>query len=204
MEDSLKNFISAVIFLVKLFTGLDDKFLAQKLYGKLSGLIEGYVKFLSSREDNKASMSHNVDRKDLINQVDNLLDFLDYLEHSELTAATPLLYSRRNLLVLKLDLIRLNKEIVNKQSDPKENITEHPAPNVSRVSRPKTQKADLSSNQEKILGYIKRSPNVRTKEIIEEFSILSKRTVKRNLKELIDGGLLQKRSKDKAVYYSVI
>ena len=61
-----------------------------------------------------------------------------------------------------------------------------------------------SSNKERIFNFIKRSPNSRTKEIIDEFNILSERTVKRNLKELTTEGLVRKLAKDKGVYYSAI
>ena len=67
---------------------------------------------------------------------------------------------------------------------------------------PKSKKEEyLSGNKQKILNYIKRSPNSRTRDIIYEFSVLSERTVKRNLKELVGEGLVKKFSKDNAVYY---
>ena len=46
-EESLKNFTNSVIFLVKLFAGLKDKFLAQKLYDKISGFVAGYIKLFN-------------------------------------------------------------------------------------------------------------------------------------------------------------
>ena len=59
----------------------------------------------------------------------------------------------------------------------------------------------LTENQERILGFIRQSEVARAKDIIDEFSVLSERTVKRNLKELMSSGLVQKRLENRAVFY---
>lgn len=222
-EESLKNFTNSVIFLVKLFAGLKDKFLAQKLYDKTSGFIAGYIElFKSGREDD--TVSHKSDfttSKDFVksnnivqhenhvaqyysfielkNAIDGLLELLDYLEHYKTVSTTPLLYARRNLLDFKLNLIRLHHRPVQPAPKPIENKPVAPA-----VKNFKPRNLRESSNKERIFNFIKRSPNSRTKEIIEEFNILSERTVKRNLKELTTEGLVRKLAKDNGVYYSVI
>src|SRR3989344_3909897 len=182
IEDRTKNFINTVIFVSRIFSGLKDKFLARKLYDKLSDFISAYV-----------AQSASGDIKVV---TDSLLELLDYLEHSKTTAATPLLYARRSLFAFKLQLIRTQPEqpIVEK-----ERAASPAAPKIKK-------EINLSGNKEKILNYIKHSPDSRTKDIIYEFSVLSERTVKRNLKELVSGGLVKKSSKDKdkAVYYHVI
>ena len=197
-EESLKNLINSVIFLVKLFSGLKDKFLAQKLYDKTSDFIAGYVKLFDSKEENK-TMSHNVKVIELNNSIDNLLELLDYLEHFKLTATAPLLYARKNLLDFKLNLIKFQHQQIQSIPKPKEN---KPAISVPKNVQPKNLKEN--SNKDRIFNFIKHSPNSRTKEIIGEFSILSERTVKRNLKELITEGLIRKLTKDSAVYYSIV
>ncbi len=199
-EESLKNFTNSVIFLVKLFSGLKDKFLAEKLYGKISELIAGYIKlFNSAGEETNDTTSHNIVAVELKNTVNNLLEFLDYLEHSKSVLPTPLLYARRNLLDFKLNLIKIQNRPVQSAPKPKE---DKPVPSVPKNILPRHPKDN--SNKEKIFNYIKRAPNSRTKDIIEEFSILSERTVKRNLKELIGEGLVRKWAKDKGVYYSTV
>ncbi len=198
MEDSQKNLINSIIFLVKIFAGLKDKFLAQKLYDKTSVFIAGYIKLFSSkREEDDAS--HNIFFIEFKNTMEGLLEFLDYLEHSKSVSITPLLYARKNLLNLKLDLVRLRHQPVWTVPKPKEN---KPSAFVHRNVAAK--KLKESSNKDKIFNFIKRSPNSRTKEIIEEFSILSERTVKRNLKELTEEGFLRKWTKDQGVYYAAI
>lgn len=196
-EESLKNFISSIIFLVKLFAGLKDKFLAQKLYDKISGFIAGHVKLLNSRGEKDETMSHNIIFIEFKNTVDNLLEFLDYMEHSKSVFATPLLYARRNLLDFKLNLVRLHNQPIQIAPKPIEN---KPTAFISKNVQPRNFKE--SSTKERIFNFIKRSPNSRTKEIVYEFNILSNRTVKRNLKELLNDGFIKKISKDKAVYYT--
>ena len=198
-EESLKNFTNSVIFLVKLFAGMKDKFLAQKLYDKISGFIAGYIKLSNSKREND-TVSHNVSFIELKNAVDGLLELLDYLEHSKLVLITPLLYARRNLLDFKLNLVRLYQQSIPKVAPkPKES---KPSFVVSKNIPPRNLKD--SSTKERIFSFIKRSPNSRTKEIIEEFSMLSDRTVKRNLKELTTEGMIRKLAKDNRVYYSII
>jgi predicted transcriptional regulator len=194
-EESLKNFINSVIFLVKLFAGLKDKFLAQKLYDKIFLLVAGYIKLFNSKEE-EGDSSHNIAAVELKNTVNSLLEFLDYLEHLKLSLSTPLLYARRNLLDFKLNLVRFHYQSIQK---PKEN---KPVALISKNIQLRSSKE--SSNKNKIFNFIKRSPNSRTKEIIEEFNILSERTVKRNLKELTTEGLIRKLAKDNRVYYSAI
>lgn len=198
-EESLKNFTNSIIFLVKLFAGLKDKFLAQKLYDKISGFIVGYIKLFNSKEEDSETVSHNITAKDLKNILDGLLELLDYLEHSKLSSTTPLLYARKNLLNFKLELIKLRHEPVRTVPKPKEN-----KPPVLVPRNVQSRNLKESSNKEKIFNFIKHSPNSRTKEIIEEFSILSERTVKRNLKELTTEGLVRKFAKDNGVYYLAI
>lgn len=192
-EESVKNFINTVILIAKIFSGLKDKFLARKLYDRLSDFVLAY----SGKVGDKAGGNvAQYSQGEVLASVNNLLELLDYLEHSKTAAATPLLYARRNLLAFKLQLIRSADKSNIAEEDRKE---VSPAPSALRARIKK--EADVGGNKEKIFNYIKRSPNSRTKDIVYEFNILSERTVKRNLKELVDDGLLKKVAKNKAVYY---
>ena len=182
-EERTKNFINTVIFVSRIFSGLKDKFLARKLYDKLSDFISAYVACVAQSKGGDIKVA-----------TDSLLELLDYLEHSKMVAATPLLYARRSLFAFKLQLIR---------TQPEQPIVEKERKAASPAAPKIKPKINLSGNKEKILNYIKHSPDSRTKDIIYEFSVLSERTVKRNLKELVSDGLVKKSSKDKdkAVYY---
>ena len=203
IEERTKNFINTVIFVSRIFSGLKDKFLARKLYDKLSDFISTYS---LPPKDNVAQYYHQ-----LKITTDSLLELLDYLEHSKMVAATPLLYARRSLFAFKLQLIRIQPEQTEFLDRLKHGQETTPSPIVEKERQavssdaPKVKKEiNLSGNKQKILNYIKRSPDSRTKDIIYEFNILSERTVKRNLQELVRAGLVKKTSKNKAVYYHTI
>lgn len=186
MEDRTKNFINTVIFVSRIFSGLKDRFLARKLYYKLFDFISAY----SEKQGDVAQSTTK-----LLTAVDSLLDLLDYMEHGKSVAITPLLYARRNLFSFKLQLMRVPAKPADVQKENKEAV-----PFVPKVKK----EINLTANKRNILNYVKRSPNSRTKEIIYEFSALSERTVKRNLKELVGDGLIKRVSKDKAVYYTIL
>ncbi|PIR42126.1 MAG: hypothetical protein COV30_00015 [Candidatus Yanofskybacteria bacterium CG10_big_fil_rev_8_21_14_0_10_37_15] len=188
-EEKVKNFVNTVIFLSRIFSVLNDKFLRRKLYGKLSDFIEGYLERKDEHVAQSVNMKLNV-------ATDSLLEFLDYIEYGKIITATPLLYARKSLLLFKLNLLRarINPKITKTKEEKRETVS---------VARLKPRKEiDLSENKEKILNYIKSSPDSRTKDIVYEFnSVLSERTVKRNLKELVSEGFVKKSSKDRAVFY---
>lgn len=207
-EERTKNFVNTVIFVARIFSGLKDKFLARKLYDKLSDFISAYVAQKGFNNINVAKSDYIVQRRNvaqysqtLLTSIDALLELLDYLEHSKAVAITPLLYARRNLFVLKLQAVRTIEEpnVVEKEKSSSRAQVE--GKEVSPATSKTKKEINAGGNKEKIFSYIKRSPNSRTKDIIYEFSILSERTVKRNLQELVSEGLVKKSSKDKAVYY---
>lgn len=197
MEERTKNFINTVIFVSRIFSDLKDKFLARKLYDKLSDFISTYA--LPPR-DNVAQYQYVAQYYHQLKiTTDSLLELLDYLEHSKMVAVTPLLYARRSLFAFKLQLIRIQPES-NPPAGGVEKESKAVSPDMPKIKK----EINLSGNKQKILNYIKRSPDSRTKDIIYEFSVLSERTVKRNLKELVSEGLVKKSSKDKAVKYHII
>ena len=210
-EDVLK-FTNSVILLSKLFTTVEDKFLKRKLYEKLSDFVSAFMEQKSA----SSSASHNIDLN-LKNSTNNLLDNLEYLAHISKNNVTPLLIAQRNLLKFKLHhILKQNEEgktdkTSNTQQSLERLVSEHPATETELVlSKQKpTLLAQRRNNfgtgittKERIFNYIKKTPDVRTKDVLNEFSALSGRTVKRSLKELIDGGFLRKRSDGIAVYYT--
>ena len=211
-EDILK-FINTVILLSKLFTTIEDRFLKQKLYGKLSDFVSAFVE----QKDTHFHVSHNVGNLNLVSPINNLLDYLEHLAYTSKNNTTPLLVAQRNLLKFKLHILKLNKaKEVSKASDvprPSDAVNlplDIPMSASVAISKPsaKIKHARLAlkpnSNKEQIFDYIKKTPDVRAKDIMNEFSVLSGRTVKRSLKELTDEGLLKKRSDGVAVYYLTV
>ncbi len=211
MEDTDKKFVNTVIALAKLLYLLQDAFLIRKLYKKVNDFITGYVRFLAGKNakgdsEQEANVAQSVACQELLSAIHSLLELTEYLEHYKAIDTAPLLLARRNILFIKLDLIKfannakLNKpgKKMNQFVDAPGNLPQNLPANIYSESNDKK----LSVNKERIVGFIKKFPSVRTKDIIEEFSILSSRTVKRNLSELTQGGFLHKFTKDKAVFYS--
>lgn len=122
-----------------------------------------------------------------------ILETLEYIEHNKADLILDLVACKKNVLQYKLDLYDVVRVGNNK--------------NISPVSVKKKNiivKIRPDSNKDKILNFIKKSPQIRAREILEEFNLVSGRTVKRNIKELLDAGLITKMSEDHAVYYSFI
>ncbi len=203
-ETDYKKFVNAVVALSRLFYLLEDKFLAQKLYKKLNDFIIGYIKFSAQT----TNVAQSVPDKELLSAINSLLEFSEYLEHYKTINHIPLLLAQRRLLFVKLDLIKLTNKTKLVKPELKEELRKIASEDLIKPSviniNSDNDDARLSVNKEKIIRFIKKSPSVRTKDIIEEFSILSARTVKRNLSELIQEGFLRKSTKDKAVFYSIV
>ena len=207
-EDILK-FTNSIVLLSKLLTKVEDKFLREKLYGKMSDMVSAFVE----QRTGPSLASHNVASKDLLNSINNILDYLEYLAHISKNDTTPLLLAQRNLLKFKLHILKRNKyKEVSRTSDVSRLTSDvAPTPDVVNsailISKPsvRTKPARLvlksNSSKEQIFNYIKKTPEVRTKDVMSEFNALSGRTVKRSLKELTDEGFLKKRSDGIAVYY---
>ncbi|OGN05765.1 MAG: hypothetical protein A2750_04245 [Candidatus Yanofskybacteria bacterium RIFCSPHIGHO2_01_FULL_45_42] len=191
-EDIIK-FTNSVVLLSKLLIMTEDRFLKQKLHGKVSDFVSTFVEW------NKKNVAQ-CRNKDLLNSVNNLLDYLEYLAHISKSNVTPLFLAQRNLLKFKLHILKQSKKTKDTTSDV--------ANSAILISKPSTRTKSarlalkLNSNKERILNYIKKTPDVRTKDVMSEFGALSGRTVKRSLKELTDEGFLKKRSDGVAVYYT--
>ena len=218
-EDILK-FTNSIIILSKLLAKIEGRFLVEKLYGKISDMVSAFIgqceyaaqiglhnaeSVVKPNNVRQHNMSHNVAYQNLLNSINGALDYLEYLEHDSKSDTTPLLLAQKNLLKFKLHVLKRNQVV-----KPERNKVEDKATNVSEIGlkpilKHKTVRSalKLDSNKEKIFNFIKKFPDARTKEIIDEFNALSDRTVKRNLKELIDEGFLKKKSEGGAMCYLI-
>ncbi|HAU07809.1 MAG: hypothetical protein A2568_03430 [Candidatus Yanofskybacteria bacterium RIFOXYD1_FULL_44_17] len=190
-EDRVNKFIGCLVSTAKLMAGTKDPFFVRKMYLNLSELIVVYKKTEGESQV-----------KRIINPIDKMLETLDYLEHLKTVSPGPLLLAKKNFLRLKLDILKSASEV---QGDGDKLIKKVPAQKLPQkknlIQRQANQ--DLSPTKERILEFIKQVPSVRTKQVIEEFNLISERTVKRSLKELTDQGFIQRKEDNKAVRYSV-
>ena len=196
-EDILK-FTNSIVMLSKLLTRIEDRSLAQKLHVKITNMMSA---FIEHRRGDIAS--HNIVRLNLISATDNILDYLELLVHNSKSDVTPLLATQRNLLKFKLHILKID-QLKSVESNVEEKVAVEPAVNLEQKPKPIRSSLRSNSNKERIFSFIKHSPNVRTREVVDEFSALSDRTVKRNLKELTDEGFLKRKSGGGAVHYLAV
>ena len=202
-REDISKFTNSIILISKLFTMMEDRFLKQKLHGKLSDFVSAFME----QKNAHSPTSYNVN-SDFKNSLNVLLDYLEYLAHISKNNTTPLLIAQRNLLKFKLHILQSNRDRKNTKGVSKI-LQPHEVPVTARVaiskSSVRTSRICLAPNssKERIFNFVKKTPDARTKDIMSEFNVLSGRTVKRSLKELTDGGFLKKRSDGAAVYYLV-
>lgn len=214
-RENILRFTNSIVLLSKLLTKIEDKFLRRKLYEKIFDMVSVFV----INKNNSSPASHN---QNLLNSINNLLDYLEYLAHISEDNVVPLLFTQRSLLKFKLHILKRNKDLtaqsgkkasgtsdVASTSDVVNLPSKIPVMANVKISKPsaRTKFTRLAlksnSNKERIFHFVRKMPNVRTKDVLSEFSALSGRTVKRSLKELTDNGFLMKRSDGVAVYYFV-
>ena len=201
--DESKKLISIVILTSRLIVNIDDKFYKQKLISKVPSLLDSYLDFKKGASVAQYKQSYYRFKVEL----ENLLETIDYILYSNIYKDSPLLHLKRRILHLKLYIL---KGIKNSYTAPTLNEGKGAFSFVEKTELSKSNTQAVSykdrptSAKEKILDFIKKSKKIRTKDLVEEFSALSERTVKRTLKDLTDHGLLKREEADRAVYYSVI
>lgn len=201
-----QEYIQAVARTLVSATGLAasvrDEFFSQRLYQGIRSVLLAAFRFQGAREDNVAQYKNARDK--LLRSLRSFSETLDVVDYMQLAAAVPLRQALR--AVMELRLATLRRQNPSGSSKPADAVslgnTSRPAPTPRTV--PVTDQVNgvaLTSNQQRILDFIREHATARAKDIVTEFGVLSKRTVKRNLKELMDSGLIQKHSEDRAVFY---
>jgi len=200
-EETVSKFVSFVIHLSRLIVGTSDDFLVKKLQSNLAKTISLYTGLAGNSTQNVAQYTDL--KKELLYALDSLLDILDYIGHMKAANPLSLRISKFATLRFKLLVVKTVSNLNTEKELPRGRKQPADVLSVRTSARKSSQKRkELNPSQEKIFNYIRNTKDARTKEIIDEFSLLSERTVKRNLKELVGQGLLRKRSENKAVYYS--
>ena len=211
IEDTTNHFANTLILVAGIFPYLEDDFFVKKLRAKIEIFISGYIRFESREEDTSIAQYYLIGK--LISDTDDILEILELISHlGIIKKIAPLLLASRSLLVLKLEILKTKNNLAislkNKEDSapviiPKlDNKDQASVVNIVTSQKNIKQKLELNPSKEKILNFIKKSPNARPKDIIHEFNALSDRTVKRNLGELLRVGLINKKIENKAVYYS--
>lgn len=198
-----EKLILIIIFASKITVEIEDKFFQEKVFSKLKTLLRSYLDFCA--ETNVAQYKQNYFKFN--SEIDSFLDAIDYIIHSKNYNLIPLLKLKRRILDFKLTMVKDLKKSI----DP--SVYEERERGVVKAERSEITKPQIlnpnlknepASSKGKILDFIRKSKKTRTKDLIEEFSAFSERTVKRTLKELTSDGILKREEIDRAVYYSII
>lgn len=197
----LKLFIRSLTLSIKIHSATRDRFFADKFGDKIYALAFNCIKLFDSNNDDL--LGRGVLFEKALFSIDDLLGtaqdiaYLKFFQTSRLFLQTKI-----NLLRLKLELTRQRNNDPMGIKPEARSKNDRPAQPVELRKKPEKD-TKLNQSKRKILDFIRSSPGIRTKDIIHEFNALSDRTVKRNLMELLQTGLVQKRIENKAVYYSV-
>lgn len=192
-EESLKQFGALLVSLSRITADVADAFFAERIHADMIRISQAYTRLLP-QGDNVAQYSTLWEIK---LACESCIATLEYATYSQVAALTPLARARKAVYNFYHEVLRHGKGFRGKAVK----ITE--GKKESKIISSKSSRVpSLTHNQKKILMFIRSFPNARTKDIIDEFKMLSGRTVKRNLRELMAAGLVTKRSEQKAVYYS--
>jgi len=183
-----------------------DLFFKNRLNKEIETVLEKYIKF-QARLSEEVKLEFVKSLKDL----EKVLQEIAYLEKGD---AIQLALSHEQVLQYLHNFLR---EIRNKKQESAETeVAIKPIESVPRqqviiqpsAARPVQKlhkiRKNLNETQEKILEFVRRVPDRRTKDVINQFSALSQRTIKRGLKELNKEGRIIKRIESGAVYYSAV
>jgi len=200
-----KYFVKSLRLVLKFEDHIKDPFFYQRFSKLVDSFIETHLAWIEDRRDNVAQY---VDKSQKLlassNAISDLLDELVYLGF--FGSSTPLLDLKRNLLLLKLGVLKSKTEIYhlenNSNRQERNDSRKSIKADVPDIREDRKGGVQLNNSQQKILEFIKSSPDRRTKDIIYEFNALSDRSVKRNLNNLLQVGLIKRRVENKAVYYS--
>ena len=198
-----KNFSRFVAECGPVFSGLKDKFFYARLEGKLTKLTYSVFEVLGATDDkNLPSRILNLN-----STLDEYLELIEILSHLNIVTA----YKSARIIYSGLCIKKSILEIMAYRSNPAEDKKEANPVIISGHGadfRPQIQNSGLRPNQflsskngEAILSLIKNSPGIRSRDITVAMKPLSDRTIKRNLKHLIDAGMITREEKEQAVYY---
>jgi len=152
--------------------------------------LESFIRlFLNQEKD--GSVAQYINQREILSVIRELNVLIQQLRFLKLVPFPHFLSSQRAILSMQLSQINFLKTVkIGELSEER------------RPAKTKTQQPSLEGTKEKIFIFIKKFPRVRARDIVDEFSIFSQRTVKRSLKELARNGFIERFTENKAVYYS--
>ena len=199
-----KLFIRVMTSLFLVQQSMADLFLKNRLTEDIEHALEVHIKYWS-HPSKESRYEHVRDLKDL----GRTLEEITYLDKGDIIMIA---ITQEQVLRYLFNFIRDTKVIKEQKPTHAEIAVKTVEPvsprpvvqNTLSVSKSRGGNKRLTETQEKILEFVRREPDCRTKDVLSQFSALSQRTVKRGLKELSEEGKIVKRADGVAVYYSAV
>ena len=193
-------FLAAMTSLFQVQQSVTDLFFKNRLREDMGFVLEAYV---------RENLGEARDYVRSLKQLNKTLEEIMYLERADVL---DLALAREQVLrCIHASLHEINlakqKPVVPLVTEKATTIVQAPTsrPISPPQKFPRRDKKGLTETQEKILDFVRQAPDRRAKEVVNEFSALSQRTVKRSLKELSDEGKIIRRVEEGgAVYYSAV
>lgn len=205
-EDHISRFVNVLLITTRTSLSVSDKFFATQVETGVANLVRYFLLF-ERGGDSVAQYKNSLGLRSAIQALDKTLETILYLG---IATPSPLLQARKKIIEFEFSLPKsfqsksqdnfIQKEKV-KEKEISKTILSEPAPLPLQVSSPGPR---LTVNQEKILDFIRQSPEIKPKEVLEEFSVLSERTVKRTVSDLMRLGFIKRTVKDKNIFYELI
>lgn len=197
-----KLFVRVMTSLFQVQQSVADLFFKNRLGEEIEQMIDKHIRH-QSQQTREAQHEYILSLKD----TEKVLQEIAYLGKGD---ATQLALSREQILHYSYSFIQEIRTI--KQTPIEADIVVKPAEPASRplvssvpvIRKSIRGKGKLTETQEKILEFVRREPDCRTKDVVNQFSALSQRTIKRGLKGLSEEGRIVKKVDGAAVYYSVV
>ncbi len=194
-------FVQTLQALLQAQQEVSDIFFNRRLSNAIASVIESHIRYHGAKKDHAQEYAQA--SKEYIQSwksIDHLLEEIMYVNESGRIA---LAIARERLLYYLREMILESKSVKISVAEAAPSVAPQAAVEVSQT-RPLKSINHINPTHAKILEFIRRAPERRPKEIIDEFSALSGRTIKRGLKELSREGFIVKKSENRAVYYSAV
>jgi uncharacterized membrane protein len=199
--ESQNPFLQMITPLFQAQQSVMDLFFKNRLSSEAQNVLEEHVQYYSAPSSKESRQKYIRTLRDM----GKILEEIIYLRKGD---AVLLAVAQERVLSYLLNFLKEIKNI-KEGSEQVEVVAKPPEPvprsvvlGTPDIRRPSRNKNKLTETQQKILDYVRREPNCRTKDVINQFSALSERTIKRGLKELNEEGKIVKRFEGVAVYYS--
>jgi hypothetical protein len=197
IEDIHFLYTEIIIACVQLRQTIGDEFFVKILDYKLRDFTNAFVRVSNSPSGHNAAQDNP-----RLRAIDSLLELLSQLEHLNIGDHLRLLTCREFLLKAKLSVIREPNRVSAKQENA-ETALPPEVPFRSKAMRFPERTKKANQVREEVLKFIQFNHQARTKDITNQFSAISYRTILRSLKELVNQGVITRQSEGKNVQYMV-